>query len=213
MSFESRLSKSLQVYIEAQDSNPELWGLSAEELGLAEAIAQEVVQSREGITGNKFSSIESLLGHKHPGSIEYCLDDHFTREVIYAVRGYVDRTMRLSRLEAVKIPSDVTSIFLHEATRTYILGLPQASVALSRAALEQALKENIGYQSTGTFVKIKDLLDEAEQAQVLDKVTRQVADRIVKVANDVLHERATDLTEAFDVLVLLRGLLQHLYSG
>jgi len=63
-----------------------------------------------------------------------------------AVPGYVSRIMQLSRLEGTMIPSDITNGYMREAARTYIYGLPLATVALSRAALEQALKEKLGKQ-------------------------------------------------------------------
>jgi len=48
--------------------------------------------------------------------------------------------MELSRLEGSRIPSSVTNGYLREAVRTYILGLPQASIALCRAALNRPSK-------------------------------------------------------------------------
>jgi len=104
------------------------------------------------------------------------------------------------------------AVYLREAVRTYILGLPQASVALSRAALEQALKENIGYQGTGTFVRMNDLLDEAEGAQIIDQTVRRMARDIADQADDVLHEKPTSLAYAYEVLIKLRGVLQHVYG-
>ena len=93
-----------------------------------------------------------------------------------------------------------------------ILGLPQASVALSRAALEQALKEGIGYQSTRTFVEMNDLLDEAETARVIDRTVRKMAREVADDADEVLHEKPTNLVKAYDVLVKLRGVLKHVYA-
>jgi hypothetical protein len=62
--------------------------------------------------------------------------------------------MKLSHLQAQEVPSQVTNTYVQEAVRTYILGLPLASVALSRAAMEQALKEGLGYQGTRVFVEM-----------------------------------------------------------
>ena len=69
----------------------------------------------------------------------------------------VKRLMKLSRLEALRLPSKVTNGYLREAVRTYIFGFPQASIALSRAALEQALKENLGHQLSGEFRNMDEL--------------------------------------------------------
>jgi hypothetical protein len=70
----------------------------------------------------------------------------------------------------------------------------------------------LGYQGTGTFVEMNNLLEEAEGAQVIDKTIRRLARRIADEADDVLHERPTSLDKAYDVLVMLRGVLQHVYN-
>jgi len=59
---------------------------------------------------------------------------------------------------------------------------------------------------------MNNLLDEAEGAQVIDKTIRQVARKIADEAGDVLHEKPTSLAKAYEVLILLRGVLQHLYA-
>jgi len=196
-------------------TNPDL---SPEELAeyvelrrVIKLIVDDLITSRETITGSKLSGIEKLV-QTFPELIERVLDERFTRDVIDAVSGYVQRTMELSRLEGSRVPSKLTNGYLQEAVRTYILGLPQASVALSRAALEQALKENIGYQGTGTFVRMNDLLDEAEAAHIIDQTVRQMAREIADKADDVLHEKPTSLVNASEVLIKLRGVLQHVYG-
>jgi hypothetical protein len=79
-----------------------------------------------------------------PDLVAEFLDQHYTGEAVNSVRGYVDRTIELSHMKAERTPSEVTNIYLQEATRTYIIGFPLACVALSRSALEQSLKESLG---------------------------------------------------------------------
>jgi hypothetical protein len=153
------------------------------------------------------------LSESTPELIKDILDERFTRDFVHLVSGCVERLLQLSRLEGSRIPSKITNGYLREAVRAYVLGLPQASVALSRAAMEQALKENIGYQSTGTFVRMNDLLDEAEGADVIDPTIRIAARSVADEADDVLHEKPTSLDKAYDVLLNLRGILQHLYRS
>jgi hypothetical protein len=85
-------------------------------------------------------------------------------------------------------------------------------VALCRAALEQAIKEKMGYRPTRANVQMKQLFDEAETAGVLDHTLRKMAGQIAEKGNEVLHEKPTTLPEAFDVLVQLRGVLLHIYE-
>jgi hypothetical protein len=178
---------------------------------MIEIIVDDLIASRETLTDNKLAVIEKLV-ETTPELIKNFLDERFTKDVVDGVPGYVKRTMQLSRLEGSRVPSKVTNGYLREAVRTYILGLPLASVALSRAALEQALKENIGYQSTRTFVEMNFLLDEAEGARVIDNTIRKMARKIADEADDVLHEKPTSLSKAYEVLIMLRGILQHVYA-
>jgi len=174
-------------------------------------VVQTIVESREIITDSNLKVIEKLV-EAAPETIADLLDDYFTRQVIDAVPGYVRRTLQLSRLEAEEPPSQVTNGYLREAVRTYILGLPQACVALSRAALEQALKEKMAYRPSRGRLEMKQLLDEAETAGVLNVDVRKIAEGITKKGNQVLHEKPTTLAEAFDVLKQLRGVILHLYE-
>ncbi len=216
MTEEWRLSKHLQTCIDQlSEDEPELSPQEREEQQKAEkiveAIVDDIVKSREMLTENRLAAVERLM-EANPELISYFLDERFTREVINAIPGYVRRTLELSRLEASRIPSKVTNGYLAEAVRTYIFGLPQASVALCRAALEQALKENIGYQGTETFVEMNDLLDEAQGAGIIDNTIRRMARAIANEADAVLHAKPTDLAKAYDVLLKLRGVPQHVYA-
>lgn len=217
MSHDSTLSQQVQSFIETleweddHDSSPEDRKEMNEIRRVVNLIADDVIASRETLTDNKLAAIEKLVNDM-PDAIASFLDSRYTRDVVTAVPGYVRRTMELSRLEGSRLPSKITNGFLREAVRTYIYGLPQASVALCRAAMEQALKENLGYQGTRTFVEMKTLLEESEGAGIIDGPIRRVARKIADAADDVLHERPTDLKQASDVLVMLRGVLQHLYS-
>lgn len=132
--------------------------------------------------------------------------------MIDSVPGYVKRLLRLSRLDAEHLPSKVTNGYIREAVRTYVLGLPQASVALCRAALEQALKDRLGRQLSGDFITWQDLLNEARKWNLLDKATEAVARDISNAGDEVLHEKPTDLITAEEVVVKTRGLLQQIYT-
>ena len=101
----------------------------------------DLIQTRMEIENHReFTFFNKLLG------------EHYTRTFLDAVSGYVRRTLELSRIESSETPSPLTNTYIREATRAYILGLPQACIALCRAALEQDLKERLGYQLTGTFI-------------------------------------------------------------
>jgi hypothetical protein len=148
-----------------------------------------------------------------PELVEQFLDEHYTKRILAEIPSYVRRTLELSHMEAERIPSKVTNTYLQEATRTYILGLPQACVALSRAALEQGLKEALGHQLAASYLTFQKLVDDAVKYHVLDKQTARMARSLAKQGDEVLHERPVDLTDARDVLIGVRGLLQGVYSS
>ncbi len=178
---------------------------------VVDLIVDDVIASRETLTDGKLAAIEKLVAQM-PEAIESFLDSRYTRGVVTAVRGYVRRTMELSRLEGSRVPSKVTNAYLREAVRTYIFGFPLASIALSRAALEQALKEELGHQGKQIFVNMNNLFDEAERAGLIDAVVRETARKIASEADAVLHEKPADLAKAYKVLLMLRGVLKHLYT-
>jgi hypothetical protein len=174
-------------------------------------IVDDLISSREALTDNKLAIIDKLV-QSTPELIADFLDSRFTRDVIDAVPGYVKRIMQLSRLEGAAIPSNVTNGYMREAVRTYVFGLAQASTALSRAALEQALKERLGMQLSGDFIKFQDLLKEARKWNILDDVMEQCARDVANAGDDVMHDRPANLSKALEVLDKLRGLFRHIYS-
>jgi hypothetical protein len=211
------LSEEVRSYIDTldweydRDLSPEERLEAKEARKIIKVIVSEVIKSRETLTDSELKGIEVLI-QTNPDLIAHLLDEYYSREVVDAVQGYVRRTLQLSRMEAADTPSSVTNAYLREATRTFILGLPQACIALCRAALEQGMKERLGYQLTGSFIKFHDLIDEAYKYHLLDRTTKEIARHIAKDADDVLHEKPADSMKASEVLVKLRGLIQHLYS-
>jgi hypothetical protein len=169
-------------------------------------------QQVEGCGNSSGKSCQRALVQKAPDLVEGFLDEYYTRKVVDSVSGYATRTMKLSRLEATRTPSKTTNGYLREAVRTFVFGFPQASIALSRAALEQALKEELGHQDKKIFLDMNSLLDEAEGAGVIDGIVRKTARKIATEADNVLHEKPAELAKAYDVLLMLRGVLQHVYS-
>jgi hypothetical protein len=68
-------------------------------------------------------------------------------------------------------------------------------------------------QGAATFVTMNNLLKKAAQSGVIDEVIRQAARAIANEADTVLHEKPADLSKAYDVLLMLRGVLQHIYAA
>jgi hypothetical protein len=119
----------------------------------------------------------------------------------------------MSKLTALRIPSGQTGVYIREAVRTYVYGFMQASAAMSRAALEQALKERLALQGTGTYIEFKRLVALAKEKKILDDKTAPAVRDTAKKANSVLHAEPIGEDGAFDVLIEVRGLLQQIYDA
>ena len=217
MSRELTLSEYVQSFIETEDSqitgdlSPEDRKEHEQALNVIRVIVDDIITSRETLTDSKLVAVEKLV-ESEPELVKDFLDDRFTRDLIDKVSGCVDRTLQLSRLQATGKASSITNGYLREAVRTYILGLPQASVALSRAALEQALKEKLARQLSGEFITFQDLLKEAKKWNILDGTMEMCARDVANAGDEVMHEKPTTLPRALEVLDQLRGILHHVYS-
>lgn len=215
-------SQGIQEFIDSRDSdyveelNPEERKEHESTEKLVKAVVRYVLASRETVVTNPLMNplmtLETLV-QAAPDLVADFLDEHYTRQLVGEIAGYVGRTLEFSRLEAERVHTEITNTYLREAVRTYILGLPQACVALSRAALEQSIKEVLGRQGSGEYLSFQKLVDQAEIWNVLDKPMAKMARNLANEGDRVLHERPTDLKKAKDVLVGMRGLVQQIYSS
>jgi hypothetical protein len=92
-----------------------------------------------------------------PGEASW-LNDYFSIHQLREVNALERRTLRLAGLTAKFPASPQTNRYIREATHAYIKGLPLASVAMSRAALEQGLRDRLGLQKTEERRSFDDLV-------------------------------------------------------
>lgn len=177
-----------------------------------ERIAEELIEGREAFTDGRFEVLERALRNE-PEITEGEIDRVLTVRALSEMRGIVMRVANLSKLDRVKIPSDQTSQYVREAARSYFYGLYQASAAMSRVALEQALKESLGRQGIEDFISFKQLRKDAKKRKILDGVTGPAACKIHKYASEVIHHRPADADGALAILVGSRGLIVQIYEA
>jgi len=211
---ELKLSEELQAYIDSleQQQSPKQRNEAEHWQPLLDAILKITIQGREALVEHNAQIVRAadILTKESPDLLAQLLDTYYSKQALEAVSDRVRRTLELSRLEG-KTPSKITNGFIQEAARSYIVGHPQSCVVLCRAAMEQALKEQLGHQGTGTFIKMKKLLKDAEDADFLDNTTREMASDVAKAANDVLHEKSTSEHRAYEILIKMRGVISYLY--
>jgi hypothetical protein len=85
---------------------------------------------------------------------------------------------------------------------------------MSRAALEQALKDRLGRQGAGAYITFADLVTEARRCNILSVITARAARDLAKSCNDLLHEKPVENDDqALEILAAVRSLLQDIYSS
>jgi hypothetical protein len=180
---------------------------------LVELIVEAIVSTRETLRSEDLSVFEQFAD-ADPDLTESLLDEHYTMAALNDIASVVQRTLRLAQLRASTTPSKQTNRYVQEAARAYILDLPMASVAMSRAALEQALKDRLGRQGAGTYITFADLVTEARRCNILSVKTARIARDLAKSCNDLLHEKPVkNDDQAFEILAAVRSLLQGICSS
>jgi hypothetical protein len=132
------LSEEVQSYIQTLDWENE-HGLTAEEKKkveeghkLVRGIVRYVLTSREKLAKYPFEELE-LFVQGAPDLVAEFLDQHYTREAVNSVHGYVDRTMELSHMKAERTPSKVTN----KRSATPILAVRSYSFFLHRRSCQR----------------------------------------------------------------------------
>jgi hypothetical protein len=172
-------------------------------------IAEVFRLSRQVLTDNFISVVEDHAV-EFPESVTADLDSLYVRELVAAVPEYVERTIALSHLSAGRKPPKRMNKYLGEAVRAYILGLPLASIAISRAALEQGINDCL--TSTPEDAAFSAKIDQIVEALGIDESIGRTAKQVVRKCNSVIHEGPVGLPVAFEILVKVRIVLEALYS-
>lgn len=188
---------------------------SADDKELAKLLDTLRVDSVESVLPEKLSMIVRVL-HSPKDVLEYSLDDLYSRYFLREVPKIVKRALKLEPLFIEKPIGERVEIYLREATRAYLFGLFQASIALARSALEESLKRHLkerGLPMLAQSDELLALLRAAALSKLLDSSLLQSAHDVRKAANDVLHGSLRGDLDALDVLIKARKVLDALQSA
>jgi len=206
------LSEMLEDYINVLDRDN--GGGDRETRDFLEKAIRLATSSLEGFSDSLGKKILDLL-RPDPETWRWAVDDFFARRQIEELPGIVRRFLELQEALVGRIPSKPVSINLREATRCFIHGFFQASIGLSRTALEAGLDE---YLSGGPDSPLKsnlaDKIKWAEQTKLLSSKKASLAHSVRITARDVLHgSKIADKGKAFEVLFYAREFLKELYKN
>ena len=142
------------------------------------------------------------------------LNQYYSRDLLREVPAIVERDQKLSQLVLSGIEDKGSFVYLREAANCYILGLPQAAIALSRAAVEAHLRNALEKIFGGSAVRgagLKELVkDYARRGQLLSSEGLKSANKVRVAGDDVLHEKPADSGSALEVIEAARAVILEL---
>jgi tellurite resistance protein len=179
---------------------------------LWEILVDAIIRGRQRITGLKETN--ELLGKIEGVNLIFWIDKHITLAQLRQAPEMAERVLRLANLDSIEIPSEQTNKYIEEATRCYVYGLIQASVAMSRAALEQALKERLDARNDEGRIGLADLITDAGKRNVLSPQGVGAARKLKNQCNEVMHKTPQDNSESgFEILSGIRSLIEEAFSS
>jgi len=211
-SFDWLPSETLDVLFSSEGESGEALNVKGERARQYKNLISRLMQQLEGFAGPEAEKFHEVLS-AHPSVWRWTMDWWYCSEAIAAIPKAVERFARLAPLLFRRTPSTEVNTYLREATRCYLWGFLQASVALSRAALEVGLNEHLKRKVLA--VPQMDLVDKINQAARLNLMSAAsgvAANEVRDLANRVVHQQPASDRSAFDVLAKARGVLLELYS-
>jgi len=203
------LSVHLRWYIEDSDAE------GAEDLAdrsFVEKLVRTATSSLEGFAPAQSRELISFW-QNNPDHWKWAVDDFYSRQAVSDLPDIVRRFLRLSPALVGRIPSAEVSTYLREATRCFLHGFFQGSIALSRAALEAGINEHLAVQlGTVPRVDLIDKLRHVERSGVLNPQLGNDAHVVRKLGGAVLHKSPGTENAAYDALVKTRTVLTKLYQ-
>ena len=182
----------------------------------ASTITSYLLDALEAFSPRPATAFETLFSQRLSQTrnfFESQFDEHYTRQLLDRIPQMVARTFKLSPMFPNRLPSAATNLYLKEATRGYIFGFWQGSVALSRAAVEQGLRETVSEKAVLRRAKFCDFIAAAIRLKQLDDEHSRLATYVEMAGNEVLHGKPSNERESFKTLMAARNVLLYLYGS
>jgi hypothetical protein len=176
---------------------------------------RKMVAALEGFSEDVPASLIAIRQKYDRGTLEYWLDDYYVRRFLREAPKIVQRTMQLDPLGAKSLPPSKVNFYVREATRCFVYGFSAASVILSRAALEQGLRERVSAASgvSASRYELSQLVENARRLRLADAATLDMAEEVRVTGNRVVHAETSSQSEAFGTLTAVRAVLLAIYGG
>jgi uncharacterized protein DUF4145 len=200
------LAGELKELDEASHDEPRAWA----------ELQKELLECLEGFGPEQSARWLTLNVERRREILANMFDELYTRDFLAKAKNVVERTILLTAMTPKATPDRAVNLYLREATRCYIFGFWDSSVALSRATLELALKHRLKDKLgrlTPTDDDLKLLLEVARKTRLIDDAHHGMGDQVRRDGNRVLHHGfRTDDHLAWKALAGARDVLNYLYS-
>jgi len=177
---------------------------------MMEGMAKEI----EGLADADLAWRMRLWKDQDPAVWEDLADKYYTRLAVANLPKIVDRFLKLAPVFVRPAYSTELNVYLQEAGRCYIFGLPQASIALARTALETALNNELIKRLTLLDPKwtLEDRIKYSEKCKIISAPMAHTAQDVRRLANKVLHDKPVTDGAAFDCLIQVRAVIGEIYE-
>ena len=187
-------------------------GFTPEQMDILKRAIEVFAKSLEGLAEPKATRIQANFA-KHPLLWHWIVDWWYTKEAVERIPDVVDRFLKLSPILVGTTPSEEVNFYLREGTRCFLHGFFQAGVALSRAALEAGLDDQIRRKLTSLpTMKLGEKIDRAARLNFISAAQAGLAKEVSRVAGMVLHKKPVTEKQAFDTLIRTRNILLQMYA-
>jgi len=187
--------------------------LSPEDRELVDLMDQLIVRGHEGFVG-AFENQALEVWRKHPDYIYCVCEDHFVAEGVMLAPEKARRLTRLAPILIEERPKPEVFGYLIEASRCFVHGFFQATIALSRSALESGLNDRLEKSLGRTpSVDLAEKINQAARFKFLSPEIAVQANQVRAMANKVLHKTTASEEQAFDSLIQVRAVLRETYGN
>lgn len=179
-------------------------------------ICQMVIDGRQEWLTSAYAGHRKLLENafeQHRDSVARALKGRVTRDT----QAMATRASKLPLMILRNSPLPEVRTCLADVAQCYLYGQFRAAILLSRAALEAALRGRLPPMDQPD--RLARVIEECRKRKILDERERVVAEHIKRSGDSVAHPPGDRVAyrpideegRATEVLIKLRGLIEHLY--
>ena len=169
-------------------------------------------QSRESGIAPAYAHLSKIVTQQSTDWGHRNTEFHYAFELIKVLARLNKKTFNLEAPPITGLaPASVIS-YLRESTRCWLYGFHGASVALSRACLENALKERLPAGDRAAS-QLESLIDAANRGRLLDDCMAELAHTVRKAANRFLHGQNITEKDSRETLDATRSIVEQIFSS